>query len=53
MYASGNSVERRKLMLQEKEGKFNGAVSLTKSEEVETGCGAPGARSSGTDTGRW
>lgn len=38
LYACGNPVERRKLMTQEGEGKFYGAMPLRKYLEMEIGC---------------
>ena len=52
LYACGNPVERRKLMTQEGEGKFYGAMPLRRYLEMEMGCRPPhpGAAGSGADT---
>lgn len=41
LYACGNPVERRKLMTQEGEGKFYGAMPLRRYLEMEIGCRPP------------
>lgn len=47
LYACGNPVERRKLMTQEEEGKFYGAMPLRRYLEMEIGCRPPPPRSCG------
>lgn len=52
-YATGNLVERRKLMTYERDGKFHAAMSLRRYVWMEIECHAQGGGSMGTDAGRW